>query len=457
MRSLSWKSEYQLVSDAEGKIEALLIVVPESLSGSYAIGFDLLIAEFQSTDREIIKLINDTKDDAQLPRTASRRKVGYWGDTPRYQKTATHTISMHLLVSNWQNELDKIKETQKSDNYRLWIQDPIICFQRINNSHFTIKETTLIYSIYHDRLVDFLIAAELAKNPTLNLRCHPSELILEGGNMLFVDEVLFVGKDLIDTNRQSFNRRNNLPDGASQSWKNEDIIDLFEEEFNVEKVIVLGTKNKLDKFDVEEAPYGEKSYRPAKGFQPLFHLDLFLNFGGIDPKTGKRYAFLGNPQLALDLLKKEDGKDHPLRTQAAYGFESLEALIADKQKSFDEIRKQLQDEGLTVVDIPLYLFYSPEGLPRYYSWNNTVLETGISREEDRIYIPSYLERDKKGEVTDCKTGHTPPLAFLEQRVVKTYNDHKLNVRVIRAGTMFRGMASYKGSLRCMVKVLRRKV
>lgn len=491
MNSPPWIYEYSLVSDVEGHIDSMLIVSHSDQKDSIKRGHQTIIDTFNATDRAIIKIVDDIPDPGKNDRGLQSQQPSYSDpfasadhemdndeetvrtldldqsfeeddyETTRYIIENYSDISIKTLKETWRQELSETTRGGQDPKYRKWIQDPVICLQKFipdASNPLAIKETTLVYSIYHARLMDFLVAMQLAKDTQLNIRCHPSDLILEGGNMLYVDNILFVGRDLIKKNIIAFRNREQLRYGeARTNWDDQTIINLFREQFNVQAVVSLGTEHEKPSYDTNGLGRDDE-LEHKWSFQPMFHLDLFLNFGGKDPDTGKRIAFLGNPTMALDHFKGVQQLNHPESGRKIRGAtQSLDSLISSQESSFfDVIRKQLQDEGLIVVDIPLYIYGSSilKGYV-YCSWNNSIVEITKGGAEKRIYIPSYVEKDPNGKKSVCLSGHNDAIESVQNEVIRIYESYNFKVQLIDAGKLFRSSVQQSGSLRCMVKVLRR--
>jgi hypothetical protein len=158
--------------------------------------------------------------------------------------------------------------------------------------------------------------------------------------------------------------------------------------------------------------------------QPVFHTDLYLTLAGPHPLSHQPMALVGSLRLAHELL------DEP--HQETEVDEGLDAVCED-----------LIEAGYIVERIPLLPFehsLGPE--PAWYSYNNCLVEVwsedrGIRR---RVTTPSF-------EGDGCEK--------LEAEVARVWIRLGFEVRFVRGA--FAQLAPLGGSLRCMTKVLARRV
>ncbi len=516
MKGPTWIANYSPLSSSDGQIESIIVILPPEDETSKIEVYQPLIDELNLPWREVIQFNNDfsqinefwkdtpetsgnniaeNKNDLSyvsvknpnnngngiapiphhndeeswenttrtyIPKEDSNDTTGEdesWEGTTRYLRPAHPSFSPDELIHNWQGELKAKKALENRTGrettmlYSKWIQDPVFCLQKYDGENY---DSTLVYSIFQQRLVDFLLPLELAQNHELNLRCHPTRLILEGGNMLFVDDILFVGKDLIRQNLDLLCKRE-----PKTGWTEEKVISCFKAQFNIDRVIPLGQPETRISYSTRGLSES-KSMQHRESHQPFFHLDLYLNFGGIHHETGNRIAFVGSPTLALEILDQmmvDDGKGgkkplghHQAGKNIVTSVDKIEVLTKKTEMFFDHLKRQLIKEGFTIVEIPLYPFAEP--IMQGYavcSWNNSLSEIYDGGREKHIYLPSYYVKNRT-----CRTGHNKRIKILEEKVKKIYEDHGFSVHLIDAGRLFRNACQRGGSLHCMVKVLRRK-
>lgn len=497
-----WITEYSPLSSAQGQIESLIVILPSKAEGGTIELHAPLLRTLNSTHRTVVRFYNDfshlnafwsseqknRKDRnptgspdsvrPEHPENNDLRQEPNWmegtrsfnpeanndpsyddldweGDTRYFEDAAPRNRLSSISMNAASQLVSKTKRQNMGlgpgpDQYHPWVQDPFYCLQKYDSK---VLETTLLFSILSPRFEDLILPLELAQNPVLNLRCHPADLLIEGGNMLVIDKVMFIGKELIEKNVKLFNERD-IREGAN--WDSTEIIQLFKEQFNVYQVISLGTKDKHLSFDIDKTDENGKCQH-RMSYQPFFHIDLYLNFGGINPSTGKRIVFMGCPKYGLDILNGEDesvdcdlGHPHQGKNSKGASFK-IDELIDQTAIFFTDLQDQLEYEGLEVVKVPMYVFSKP--MVRRYSvcsWNNALMEIYNQGKSKHIYLPTY-------EITKRKdnTGHSKRIKVLEEKVKQIYIENGFNVHVIEAGNLFRNAIQKGGSLHCMVKVLGR--
>lgn len=498
-----WITEYSPLSSAQGQIESLIVILPSKAERGTIELHTPLLKTLNSTHRTVVRFYNDfshlnafwSSENQDRKGTNSsgsvqpglvnddeHREVGHeknWEDAPRYFNPNELKCEYHDDL-DWEdntryfedaapnNRLSSISSRAASqlvtqtkqqnmgigpgpDQYHPWVQDPFYCLQKYDSRAL---ETTLLFSILSPRFEDLILPLELAQNPALNLRCHPADLLIEGGNMLVIDKVMFIGKELIEKNVKLFNDRDSREEA---NWDSAEITQLFKEQFNVYQVIVLGTEKKHISFDIDKTD-GNGKCQHRLSYQPFFHIDLYLNFGGISPLSGKRIVFMGCPQYGMDILNgKDDSIDcnlgHPHQDKNSKGAAyKIGQLFEETAIFFNDLQDQLEYEGLEVVKVPMYVFSEP--ISRRYSvcsWNNALVEIYNAGKSKHIYLPTYEITKRKD-----RTGHSKRIKVLEEKVKQIYIDNGFNVHVIEAANLFRSAIQKGGSLHCMVKVLGRK-
>ena len=245
---------------------------------------------------------------------------------------------------------------------------------------------------------DGALAGALAKaNP--ELKYHRMEgIFVDGGNQLATRDTLFVGSDAIAFMTKDMKKypskyekiAGDLKIDSHASMERKELAKLMlDRTFPHQKVVIIG----------------------YKGEQPSFHIDMAMTpLGKPDPETGKKVVTVGDPSMAVSILKELKEKD-PSQYKI-YGrtileklghhtdglskwlekhFPSfseklglidrnpLDALVdgvgSDKelQKSFDAISKGLMRDGYKVERVP-YLGSSDIDDVPWITYNNSVID-----------------------------------------------------------------------------------
>ncbi|MEQ8192376.1 MAG: hypothetical protein ABRQ39_30700 [Candidatus Eremiobacterota bacterium] len=276
---------------------------------------------------------------------------------------------------------------------------------------------------------DSAVASELAKaNPEVNYK-RMEGIFIDGGNQLATDDTIFVGSDAvaftIKDMKQYPSKYNKISgelkiDNAKSLSQEELVKTMMDRTFPHQKVVVIG----------------------YKGEQPAFHIDMAMTpLGKSDPETGKKVITVGDPSMALGILKDIKEKD-PEK------FASYEKSLSDKlggwtkkpleglfehlkddkalQENFDAVAKGLEDSGYKIERVP---YLGSSSLP-YYPWityNNSVVDG------NNIFIPNFgiPELDNAGNSVYKKYG---------------YDIVPLDMT---------GVSSLQGAINCITKVIER--
>lgn len=355
------------------------------------------------------------------------------------QDIAAH-VNLTELLHRWKAELEEIErhayQTTVLDQrpahprlrYRRWAQDPFVTMQAEG-------AIVLLQSYYTHSLADYLLPLQLAEQPGRDIFLKPTQLYLEGGNVLCSRDHAFVGADLIVQNC-------NL-----HHWE--------EERVQQELLRVLG----VDKLTVVGYPMMRPKWRATQDEpptrQPLFHIDLFFTLGGLDPATGAEIVWIADPSLTLGLLKEAQASDpkvklpvEDLNLDSRLREVEMQQVYANDRKEFmhsnaatDADGSQESHSGYRLIPLPVYW---REGV--IYSYNNGLIEVTATRRV--AYLPTYqcLQDDEQLNAT---------FAVLEKEVVRRFAEAGFEVEWIRSGLFFRIVSSHGGSLHCVTKVLRR--
>lgn len=321
----------------------------------------------------------------------------------RLRQQVNSPYALPEMLANWSEEIESIA-TKGYMGYRRWTQDPFVVLQDC-------EKPVLLQSSFHQRVCDFFLPLELARNPETDCLVKPTLLYLEGGNILAGKTCAFIGKDLI---------RQNMMQRQEEEAK---VISDFRIELGVEDVVVLGFGNKREKIPIH--PMAREINGNSKSYQPLFHLDLFMTIGGMEEE--REIVFLASPQLTREVLGAQ--------------ADEME-LPTEFEDHFESIRSSFDPERFRMVELPI--FYHQQTL---YSWNNCLVE--IYEGNKVVYLPDYIEEEEDVEEIN------PALEVVQAKVQSIFEQKGFQVNWIESGRMFRRLARFGGSLHCVTKVMRR--
>ena len=303
-----------------------------------------------------------------------------------------------------------------------WAQDPFSVLQSANGS------PVLLQPLFSDRYMDKFISLALAANPELDALIKPTNLLIEGGNILSCGDLLLVGKDLL---AQNILRRLKKSEGLNGSENLiEEIERSFLSEFGCRHIYWVGFEKALPDLTREN----------HLTYQPAFHIDLFLTCGGRQA-SGQELLFCGDPSLSVDLLS---GKVPP-------AFSRISPAILE---NFALFRSTFENKGpgsfselpdIDIVSLPIYMY---RGVT--YSYNNCLVESFAGK---RIaYLPNYLVSDEDDRYHELN----PVFRLLQQATEEIFLRHGFTqVNWIGPAKFFRTLSQMRGSLHCITKVLKR--
>ena len=149
------------------------------------------------------------------------------------------------------------------------------------------------------------------------------DIYIDGGNQLATKDTLFVGSDAIESMVNSMNR---FPMGYKKI-----ISDLKIK--NADKI----SSEELCKAIVEKSfPHQKLVLVGDKGRQPAFHIDMAMTpLGKSDPKTGKKVMTVGDPSLAIGILKD-------LKEKSPAKYEEYQKNIRKKLSSYQVNRETIE-------------------------------------------------------------------------------------------------------------------
>lgn len=288
-----------------------------------------------------------------------------------------------------------------------WIQDPFVC--RWDGATVSLVVPDAADGVAKETVLQISTA--------LGWEVRSVPLWFEGGNMLQVGDILLLGRDLA--------YKNGIPKAGSWLDQNrkrwETLEAAFKSTFHVSKVVWVGT-------DFEVAlPMGcVATTKPS--WQPLFHLDLFLLPGGMNPD--------GVPRLFLGELHNID-----LINTSETDRETLFLL----QGALDEVEAHLLRSipQVELSRLPIITTLQENRLA-VQSLCNGWVEVGPHGR--RAYLPDYGRNNRQDRYAGmCHAAHEAASLTLAQ----------WGFRPVWVDMNFKKVAREGGALHCAVKILKR--
>lgn len=326
-------------------------------------------------------------------------------------------INLLSMFVDWQQEIDQIsKEGSHFLTFDRWCQDP---FVMASDGQYKI----IIQSLRQQKASDFFLPLTLSSDIKAKgkgrLLIQPTELYLEGGNILKGKDKIYVGRDLIEKNieiRKEFHPK----------IDSEQVIRELSEELAGE-IVIVGNSHASSPLKLRAGGGGPKNDRAV--YQPLFHIDLFLTLGG-HREDGREIVFLGSPELGKSILSQQ-------------GIYQDRFAIPDTAM-FEGIHKLFPTSQYEVHFLPLFFWQGST-----FSWNNALIE--VYGDTRRVILPSFqVKGSDDAQLNPC-------FEFLEEEVKRIYAAAGFEVEWLRDGRFFRLLAEHGGGLHCVTKVLERQM
>lgn len=394
-------NESKALSNVYGKIQAILMVSP---------------VNFEADDKIIHQRFQGIA--SQLKDRVSYVVVGQYGEgaslVPELKEDANF-LSLQEIVKaeNTDSPLEYIRldyepqpASQAEDNPSPWVQDPFVVLETPQGDRIFLEPMD------HLRKGNEYLAEKIASCTDSYLK--PTELMIEGGNILVGDDYALIGRNLLHRNMKKIPRFQTMNEEEAKK----EITQRFKHLLGVQYVIWIGRDEAL----LEAARLGQQH----EGFQPFFHLDFFVTLGGIEKEQGHELVFVA--KIDENFIAGEKEKFRKEWTQLQGFLDEVEAfLVKDRRGPKFKVRR-----------IKVGLKISPEGKAVVYTYNNALVEWfyGVRR----AYLPIYHEVKKLDWdlAESCK---------------KSFESEGFSVYPIEACLDYR--LRENGSLNCMVKVLSR--
>jgi hypothetical protein len=377
----------RILSEHEGEIGALLLTVPKH---------------------------DDERGHVVEPRLARHFRHVLGALHPGVQYVIVAAPNQKKSVDKWLAQADvssdRVTFVESPRFYfTIWAQDAYVAMRDRNDG------VVLCEGVSFQRGEDSTIADDIAAQS--DVTAMQSYLFFQGGNILGGRDVTLIGIDYLWRNATRF--------GIATMA---DAVGEFERLLGTPVLGLGGTRSATFELLEEGVLSGE-------GFQPIFHIDMYVTPTGVTGQSGKPIAFLGRPRKAKEVtghysnLRRFDNRTY--------------------DRFFDETEEQLA-ERFEVKTLPLWITSSnlndPELDRKFYNltWNNALVEhTATVR---RVLLPSYSE-DAKQFGVDRQVRRD-----LEQAARDEWKAIGYDVTFMDG---LEDLAYGDGSVHCMTKTLRR--
>lgn len=303
-------------------------------------------------------------------------------------------------------------------SYSIWAQDAYVAITEQNGGD------VLAEGVLFPRYDDMTIADDVSlQSPVSVLQ---SSLYFQGGNVLGGPTKTIIGQDYIWKNQTRVTLE------TSQV-----VLDKFKSTFGTDIIPIGGART-------GSYSWYESGVLSGYGYQPIFHLDMYITPTGVVGPSGKEIVLLGRPSKAHAITGRWVERSNPADT---FDFSQYDDF-------FDETEAQLSNH-FEVRHLPLQLTWGNLQIPRlekqYYilSFNNVVIEnyTAADGSPVRNVIMTTYAQDA------AAFGMDPGIRRdLEDEAERIWKD--LGFKVFRMDGM-EDLAYGLGSIHCITKDLRR--
>lgn len=377
----------RIVSEHEGEIGALLLTVPKHDDERGNVVDPRLARHF----RHVLGSLHAGVDYVIVAAPAQKKAVDKWLAAAR--------------VSN-----DRVTFVESPRFYfTIWAQDAYVALRNRDGG------VVLCEGVSFQRGEDSTIADDIAAQS--DIAAMQSYLYLQGGNILGGNDLTLIGIDYLWRNSTRVGIRT-IADAVSQ----------FERLLGTPVLGLGGTRSATFELLEEGILSGE-------GFQPIFHIDMYVTPTGVVGRSGKPIVFLGRPRKAKE---------------ATGHYSNVRRLDNDTyDRFFAETEEQLSDR-FEVKTLPLWITFGnlndPELEKKFYNltWNNALVEHTDST--SRVLLPSFSEDAKQFGVDRALRRD------LEQAAEQEWASIGYDVTFMDG---LEDLAYGDGSVHCMTKTLKR--
>lgn len=294
-------------------------------------------------------------------------------------------------------------------DYTIWAQDAYV---ELNDSAGT---EILLEGVCFPRGDDMTIADDVAAQSAI--ACLQSYLYFQGGNVLGSQDLTLIGMDYVMRNVNRYG----LETVSA-------VVDRFAEAFGTE-VLPLGAEL------FEHENWYQAEILSGYGYQPIFHIDMYVTPTGVVGKSGKEIVFLGRPEAA----KKVVGR-----------YSDIGELNNSKYNDMFDATEKILATRFEVRYLPLWITRGRLGRSnfpeRYYNltFNNCIVES--STHGKSVLLPTYSsDSDILG--TDQSVREA-----LEAAAIAQWTNIGFKVNLMDA---VEDLAYASGAVHCITKTLKR--
>lgn len=318
----------KIVSEHEGRITKLLITVPRSkskLSPRHARHYGALFRGMGSWCSFVV--LCDPDNVAEIVSVAQLAGVA--------KERLTFALSPNF-------------------DFSIWAQDAYVALNDVNGNSILLEGVAFV------RYDDMTVADDVsAQTDVSHLQSY---LYFQGGNVLGSSTHTLIGMDYIQHNV-----------GRFELETLEKVVASFSLELGAE-VIPLGGEL------FEHYDWYERQILSGHGYQPIFHIDMYVTPTGVVGQSGKEIVFLGRPEEAKRIVGK---------------YSDVSELNSSLYNSlFDKTEEQLR-QIFEVRYLPLWLtkgrLNQPSFEERYYNltFNNCIVQNHSSKKS--VLLPFYSQ------------------------------------------------------------------
>lgn len=358
-------------------------------------------------------------------------------------------ISTQINLEKWHKDFEAIRSTGLSLAQTQWAQDPF-CVQKYDDRY-----NLLFQPIHSDKITDQFISLELSLKSELNLLVRPTNLRLEGGNILVGSDFALIGLNTLGINWIEFLKddfKRSTFNGSSDKFRDPNFLNAHLQRLKQQFTLELGVREVI----WVGFPAPRLSVFSQDGsitFQPAYHLDLFITLGGKD-RSGEEIIFVADPGLGKSLLKgvSKNPINYGLNLQGDPFMEEMVNSYFDDIANFFSYYNQRSTTPrcFRVVRLPMLI---EQGVA--YTFNNSLMEVH-SNGNKRAFVPNYISRSKEHLRSRRNRMMNEKMEFLQDQVQKIFQHEEIEVVWTGTGIHLQNFVSRKGSLRCVSKVLRRR-
>jgi hypothetical protein len=296
--------------------------------------------------------------------------------------TTRFTILTHPdVVADLEAALDQAGAGERSTvveapdflNFLVWAEDPYVVVHDAAQDPPTVF---LIEPFTFPRAGDASIADLIAE--ATSVQGMQSPLYFQGGNILIGDDFVLIGADYPARTLELIQGGSPIivpPDIPPTTF----VRDLYRRTFDPDRrVLYAGTRLPVPAaqpraITIDGEEWTEWLYVGTGTAQPIFHIDMLISLAG-RADSGRYQVLVGSPSMADRLL------DRPTVPQAMAPI-------------FDDIARQLQNQGFEVIRNPLPITYVDDPVLRERSWyfatsNNCLVQIDDETGKD-VWLPTY--------------------------------------------------------------------